>query len=205
MNEFDLKAADWDANPMHWDRSRAITDGIVELIPLKKTMSALEYGAGTGIASFLLKDRLKNITLMDNSKEMIRVTNEKIEKSKSSNLKAIEFDLEQNGYTESKFDLIYTNLVLHHVSDIRGIIGKFSELLNSGGYLAIADLCKEDGSFHGEGFTGHNGFSIDWLSDVLKKQGFSSLACRNVYTIDKKINETEFRQFDVFLLTALKK
>lgn len=34
-------------------------------------MTALEYGAGTGIASFLLKYYLKEITLMDHCAEMI--------------------------------------------------------------------------------------------------------------------------------------
>ncbi len=33
-SEFDSKAAGWDKNPMHWDRSVAITDLIKELIPL---------------------------------------------------------------------------------------------------------------------------------------------------------------------------
>ena len=63
MNEFDAKAAEWDKNPMHWDRSEAIANEIIKLIPLKKKMTALEYGAGTGITSFLLKDYLKEITL----------------------------------------------------------------------------------------------------------------------------------------------
>jgi len=68
MNEFDIKAAEWDNNPIHWDRSRAIVEDMIKRIPLNKEMTALEYGAGTGIASFLLKDYLKEITLMDNSK-----------------------------------------------------------------------------------------------------------------------------------------
>ena len=73
MNEFDIKAAEWDKNPMHWDRSEAISNQIKKLIPLSKQMTALEYGAGTGITSFLLKDHLKEITLMDNSSEMVRL------------------------------------------------------------------------------------------------------------------------------------
>ena len=91
MNEFDIKAAEWDMNPMHWNRSEAIAKEIKKLIPLNKKMTALEYGAGTGITSFMLKDYLKEITLMDNSLEMVRVMNEKIKSSKVKNLKYIEF------------------------------------------------------------------------------------------------------------------
>ena len=78
MNEFDIKASGWDQNPMHWDRSLAVASQIRELIPLTKQMTALEFGAGTGITGFLLKDYLKEITLMDTSLEMLRVINGKI-------------------------------------------------------------------------------------------------------------------------------
>jgi 2-polyprenyl-3-methyl-5-hydroxy-6-metoxy-1,4-benzoquinol methylase len=203
MNEFDVKAEEWDLNPMHWNRSEAIVMQILKIVPLKQTMNALEFGAGTGIASFLLKDHLKEITLMDNSKEMVRVTNEKIKSSGSNNLKVIEFDLETADYN-GKFDLIFTQMVLHHVNDIGNIIKKFWSLLNPKGYVVIADLYEEDGSFHGEDFTGHKGFNIDALSEIIRKSNFSDIKSDKVFTIDKKISETESKQFDVFLLSARK-
>ena len=205
MNEFDAKAAEWDKNPMHWDRSEAIANEIKKLIPLTKKMSALEYGAGTGITSFLLKDLLKEITLMDNSAEMVKIMNEKIKSTKSENLKVLNFDLEHNDYIEGKFDLIFTQMVLHHVNEPESIIKKFSRLLLPGGYLAIADLAEEDGSFHGEGFTGHKGFNINSLSRVIEKSGFSDISHRTCFVIDRKISETETKKFDVFLLIAKRK
>ncbi len=36
------------------------------------------------------------------------------------------------------------------------IIDSFSKMLNPLGYICIADLDEEDGSFHGDGFNGHN-------------------------------------------------
>lgn len=202
MNEFDTKAAGWDANPMHWDRSRAIADEIRNLIPLSKEWSALEYGAGTGISSFLLKDHLKEITLMDNSPEMVRIMKEKIESSGVRNIKALNFDLEHSDYKREKFDLIFTQMVLHHVTDVESIIKRFNELLNPGGYIAIADLYEEDGSFHDETFKGHRGFDPEKLSLILRETGFSGIAVRKCYVINRIISETENKQFDVFLLTA---
>jgi tRNA (cmo5U34)-methyltransferase len=202
MNEFDIKAAEWDRNPMHWDRSRAIADEIIKLVPLNREMIALEYGAGTGITSFLLKDHLKEITLMDNSAEMIKVTNEKIKSLQVKNLKTLNFNLETDDYKNGKFDLIFTQMVLHHVADIEIIVSKFHLLLNSGGYLVIADLYKENGSFHGEGFTGHNGFDTDVLSEILKKNRFSGIFHKTCFVIDRKISETETKQFEVFIMTA---
>ena len=202
MNEFDKKAAEWDMNPMHWDRSEAISNQIKELVPLNKQMTALEYGAGTGITSFLLKDYLKEITLMDNSSEMVKVINEKIKTSEVRNLKTLNFDLESMDYKLAKFDLIFTQMVLHHVTDIESLINKFYNLLNPGGHLAIADLYPEDGSFHGEGFTGHRGFDPAKLSGLLLNQGFQNISHRKCYVISKNISDVETQQFDVFLLIA---
>jgi ubiquinone/menaquinone biosynthesis C-methylase UbiE len=202
MNEFDLKASVWDQNQMHWDRSLAITNEIKRLIPLNNEMRALEYGAGTGISSFLLKDSLKEITLMDNSAEMIRITKEKIASNAVKNLKALRFDLEHEQYDMGEFELIFTQMVLHHVSDIDSIIGKFRKLLTKGGFLAIADLYEEDGSFHGEGFTGHYGFNIESLSEIIKKHSFGDVVHKTCFVIDRKISETENKQFEVFLVIA---
>jgi tRNA (cmo5U34)-methyltransferase len=204
-NEFDIKAADWDKNPMHWDRSEAIAKEIIRLIPLKKEMTALEFGAGTGIASFLLKDNLKEILLMDNSSEMVRMMNEKIITTGAGNLKTILFDLEHYDYKGTNFDFIFTQMALHHVSDIEIIISRFYKLLNTGGYLALADLYEEDGSFHGEGFIGHHGFNPDSLSVLLKQYHFSEISHWPCYKFDRKISDTKTKQFDVFLLIAGKR
>lgn len=202
MSEFDVKAAEWDKNPMHWDRSEAIANEIIRLIPLKKEMTALEYGAGTGITSFLLKDHLKEITLMDNSTEMVKVMNEKIKASKAINIKVLNFDLEHSQYKEEKFDLIFTQMVLHHVADIDIILSRFRTLINPGGYLAIADLYQEDGSFHGDGFTGHLGFNIEEFSGLVRKHEFENISHRTCFIIDRKISDSESKQFKVFLLIA---
>jgi 2-polyprenyl-3-methyl-5-hydroxy-6-metoxy-1,4-benzoquinol methylase len=93
-----------------------------------------------------------------------------------------------------------TQMVLHHVSDIDSIFIKFSKMLNPGGYIAIADLYPEDGSFHGEGFTGHKGFDTKELSARLNKAGFNIIAEEKCFVLNKKISEAETRQFDIFLL-----
>lgn len=204
MNDFDTKAAEWDNNPMHWDQSEAIANEIIKLIPLKKEMMALEYGAGTGITSFLLKDYLKEIILMDNSSEMVRVINDKIKSSKVKNLKTLNFNLEADEYKDGKFDLIFTQMVLHHVTDIDKIINTFHQLLNPNGHLVIADLYEEDGSFHGDGFIGHKGFNIDLLSGILGNNRFSDIFHKTCFVIERKISEIESKQFEVFIMVAKK-
>ena len=204
MNEFDQKAAGWDNNPMHWDRSLTIANEIINNIPLNQDMTVLEYGAGTGITSFLIKDNVKTITMMDNSAEMVKIMNEKIRSAKAKNLNAMFFDLEQEPYTSGRFDFVMTQMVLHHVTDIENIINRFYNLINPGGYLAIADLYPEDGSFHGEGFNGHLGFDVDELATILAKNQFINISHKPCFIINKEISDSETKQFDVFLLIANK-
>lgn len=205
MSEFDKKAAGWDNEPIHLERSAAVAEGIRKIIPVSRHMRALEFGAGTGMTSFFLKDYLGEIALMDTSTEMLRVADEKIRITGSDNLRTLYHDLASEYYTQSRFDLIFSQMVLHHITDIGDIISKFYCLLNPGGYLAIADLYPEDGSFHGEGFTGHKGFNPEELSVLIERSGFENSSYLKIYTIKKKTEYSVILPFDVFLLVAQRK
>ena len=202
MNEFDIKASEWDKSNMHLNRAEAVAGEILKSIPLTAEMKALEFGAGTGLLSFLLRDYIKEITLIDNSAGMVKVLREKVHTLNADNMRVLEIDLEHDDYLDSRFDLIYTLMVLHHVNDVETIIRKFSGMLNPGGHLAIADLYSEDGSFHGTGFSGHKGFDPATLATLLEKYGFSNVSHRKVYLIEKVTADNLMKQFEVFLMTA---
>ncbi len=199
MSEFDARAREWDKDKMHMDRSLAIAAGLEEMIPLEPSMKALEYGAGTGILSFLLKDRFAEITLMDNSTEMIKVCVEKTEYHKTKHILPICFDLEHKDY-DGHFDVIYNQMVLHHVVDYESIIGTFYSLLNPGGYLAIADLYPEDGSFHGPDVNVHLGFDALRLSRMHKLVGFKNIQYKTCFEVKRESG----LKYPVFLLVAQK-
>jgi len=201
MSEFDNKARDWDKNLRHIERSEAIAKALLETVPLQKNMNALEYGSGTALLSFILRDKFADITLMDNSREMTQVATEKINSGRIKNMKPLFFDLEKEDYN-GKFDIIYTQMVLHHVKDIDSIFNKFLHLLNNGGYLAIADLYPEDGSFHGEGFDGHLGFKVEILAGKLKKNGFKNIQHHECYILKKENEVGNITEYPIFLLTA---
>ena len=66
-------------------------------------------------------------------------------------------------------------MVLHHVDDTEAATNTFYSLINACGYLAIADLYTEDGSFHCSDVKVHRVFDIERLADILKKAGFRML------------------------------
>lgn len=201
MSEFDSKARDWDKNQLNVNRSEAIATALLTRLPITDKMTALEYGAGTGLLSFILKDRLAEITLMDNSQEMIKVTQSKIAESGNKKMKALWIDLEHEDF-QGQFDIIYNQMVLHHVGNIDLILSKFHALIKPGGYLAIADLYKEDGSFHGEAFTGHKGFDVDQLTRKLENLDFKNIEFRPCYSIQRENDKGDKNDYPIFLLTA---
>lgn len=203
MSDFDSRAEDWDKNQMHLRRSEAIATELINRIPTTDKMTVLEYGAGTGLLSFIMKDLFAEIVMMDNSKEMIRVTETKISESGNKNMKAVWINLEKDDYN-GQFDIVYTQMVLHHVDDIDLIFNKFKALIKPGGYLAIADLYTEDGSFHGDGFTGHQGFDVDQLTRKLEIKGFRNIVTKPCFTIHRENEKGEFKDYPVFLLTAVR-
>jgi hypothetical protein len=92
---------------------------------------------------------------------------------------------------------------MHHVADTEKTVNRFYNMLLPGGWLAIADLYSEDGSFHGEGFHGHNGFDAEKLQDTLQRAGFSRVSTRNCFVV-KKMIKGELREYLLFLMTAQK-
>lgn len=200
-NEFDNKARGWDKESIHWERSKAIAERILHIFPETQKMNALDYGAGTGILGFMLSDKFLEITLMDSSEEMVKVLQEKVCENNAVNLKPLLFNLEEEEYKTKTFNFIYTQMVLHHIVDTESIISRFYNMITPGGYLAIADLYEEDGSFHGEGFVGHNGFKTDSLKTILEKAGFSHINAEQCFIMRKGSGDIQ-RDYPVFLITA---
>ncbi len=198
-SDFDHKASEWDQNPVHVERSIAIAAVLKEFVPLNKNMKALEYGAGTGLLSFQLRDEFQEIVLMDSSKEMIRICEEKTKHYGTKHIFPLLFDLEHHLYN-GKFDIIYSQLVFHHINDTEAVIRKFHEMLHPGGYLVIADLYAEDGSFHGQDVMVHKGFDPAALSEKLTTFGFNDPAYRQCYLILRENG----RDYPVFILKTAK-
>lgn len=199
MSEFDVRAREWDKDKMHTERSVAIAGELEKMIPLNHSMRALEYGAGTGILSFLLREHFAEITLMDNSQEMINVCAEKCNYYQTNHILPIWYDLEHSKF-ESKFDIIYNQMVMHHVTGVEAMLHKFYDLLNPGGYLAIADLYPEDGSFHGFDVKVHLGFDPDEIANILREVGFKNTEHKTCFEIKRESG----LKFPVFLLVAQK-
>lgn len=198
---FDQRAKDWDADPARVERARIVADAIRQGVPLSPATAALEYGCGTGLLSFALCQELGPITLADSSIGMLEVLRGKIEAAGVKNMTPLRLDLATDPLPAQRFDLLYTLMTLHHIPDTAAILGHFHALLNPSGYLCIADLDQEDGTFHGPGFEGHNGFNRPALAAQLRALGFRNIASQIVYHVLRAVGGTQ-KPFPLFLMTA---
>jgi ubiquinone/menaquinone biosynthesis C-methylase UbiE len=204
MTNFDERAKDWDSDPKKVERARVVAEAIRNIIPLSKNMKALEYGCGTGLVSFALQEDLGQITLADTSQGMLDVLGEKITGAGVANMQPVRLDLASDPLPAEKYHITYSLLVLHHIRDARGVLSKFYDVLEPNGYLIVADLDKEDGSFHTDGTIDvHKGFEQSELQRWVETAGFGNVQFSTAYEIKKEIDGKE-KMFPVFLMVAQK-
>jgi len=181
-----------------------VAEAIRRAIPLSNEMKSLEYGCGTGLLSFALQQDLGEITLADTSQGMLDVLNEKIASAGVTNMHPVRLDLVSDPTPAERYDLTYSLMTLHHIQDVRKILSKFHDLLVPGGFLLVADLDQEDGSFHTDGTTDvHLGFDRGELQQMVENSGFGNVKFSTAYRIKKQIGNEE-KTFPVFLMTAQK-
>lgn len=144
-----------------------------EHLDLAPDLRVLEYGAGTGLLAQELAPHVGAVGLAEPSTGMREVIHAKVAAGDLPEVEVLDLDLTRNPPPEARYDLVVSLLVLHHIPELRPVLNGFAASLDAGGQVAIIDLDREDGSFHGEGFDGHHGFDHTWLGDQLTAVGFS--------------------------------
>ncbi len=199
---FDQAAADWDKKQRRVQLAHDIATAIARL-PLNREMTAMDYGCGTGLVGLALAPKLKWLTGVDTSEGMLTVLAEKAAKLSENNVATRLLDLALAPSPE-QFDLVICSMTLHHIEKVDKVLSEFFASLNPDGYLAVADLDEEDGSFH-EQYAGekHYGFERQKLKRKLADIGFQDIQFQTVHAIDKSI-DGEQKSFPIFLVTARK-
>ena len=195
---FNEKAKDWDANEMRTMLSAAIGSSILEHVSLHEQMRVMDFGAGTGLISSQVAPLVKKIVAVDISEAMLNKLVAKPELQ--AKVEIVCQDIIEKPIADN-FDLIMSAMSMHHVKDTSKLIQRFSEHLNPGASIALADLDKEDGSFHPEDSEGvfHLGFKRNELQIILEKYGFREIQFVTAHTINK-----EEKKYPIFLVTATK-
>jgi 2-polyprenyl-3-methyl-5-hydroxy-6-metoxy-1,4-benzoquinol methylase len=198
QTHFDQAAATWDANPTRLAMSNAVAAAIQAAVPLRAAWTAMEYGCGTATLSFLLAGKLGHITAADASTGMLDQVLHKATANGIANVQPCLLDLTHALPPAETFDFIFCAMALHHVTDTADLAAKFAALLLPGGWLAVADLHAEDGSFHQDMVVPHNGFVPEDLAAVFANAGLTGLTWRTVHELER-----QGRKYPLFLLTGM--
>ena len=196
---FAHKSKNWDMSSRRVQGAKKIANGIIKNITLNRNMHIMDFGAGTGLLSYFLSNSVGKITAIDISPSMLSVLREK---SHLFNCKIdiLELDLIKDKLPTLLFDGIVSSMTLHHIEDISNLFKKIYNLLQNGGFIAIADLYKENGTFHSDNSgVFHFGFDTKKLEKIAQKIGFKKIRFETVNTISKPNGN-----FDIFLMIATK-
>lgn len=195
---FEAKAQDWDANDRRTRLACAIGASILGHVQLHERMNVLDFGAGTGLISAQIAPLVNRIVAVDTSQAMLDKLESKPELQ--GKVETVCRDILEEPL-DARFDLIASAMALHHVEDTARLLERFNEQLNDSGMIALADLDKEDGSFHPPDTQGvfHFGFERDGLRTKLESHGFDQVEFFTAHII-----KGEEKDYPVFLVTARK-
>jgi len=194
-DNFEEKAKEWDSKNLRVQNAHTIAKAIIEDVTLNKDMHLMDFGVGTGLLGFEILEYVKSMDGVDTSKGML----EKLEDKNSSSMyiKPICQDIIENPL-DTKYDGIISSMTLHHVEHLAQFFTTIKNNLNENGFIAIADLMSEDGTFHSDNEGVHHfGFDEKELSTIIKDSGFRDIEFKHISTINKP-----HKNFDIFLLTA---
>jgi len=196
---FAHKADAYEQNAARVNNVHTIADAILEKITYDKTHTHLmDFGSGTGLLTSQVAPYVRKITTVDVSASMNEALKAKCD-TMPCKIAMLELDL-VNTEIQEQFDGVISSMTIHHVEDVPALFHKFYHLLKSGGTIALADLDKEDGSFHKED-TGvfHFGFDQETFASWAKNVGFEDVTIEIVSVAKKPYGE-----YPIFLLTGRK-
>lgn len=196
---FNQVAKEWDSGDMRQNIAHAVFQTITSRIALLNHMDIMDFGAGTGLLSFKIAQMVKNVVGVDLSEKML-------EQLESKNSDKVRVDTLCQNICEipldKQFHGIVSSMAMHHVEDTAELFKTFHDHLRPSGFVAIADLEAEDGTFHSHGNDGvyHFGFERDTLREKIEKAGFENVRFHHAYTVEK-----EAREYPIFLVIAHKR
>ncbi|HEX2950914.1 MAG TPA: class I SAM-dependent methyltransferase [Armatimonadota bacterium] len=199
---FNHAAATWDENPGRLLAANNTVSAILTQVPVRSDMTVIDYGCGTGLVTLGLQPYVERIIGVDISPAMLTELENKVRALALSNVETCCLDLRSQPSADLHADLVVSAMALHHIADIPSALRALTGLLSPGGYVALADLDVEDGSFHGDK-TGvfHYGIDRTWLIAQLEALGIQEIQSTTAHVVERPAADGNHR-YPVFLISG---
>ncbi len=202
--DFDKEALTWETPP----RIKMASDigaAMLQKLHLTRDMNVLDFGCGTGLIAMQIVPHVRFVTGADTSRGMLDVFQNKAKGASLDNIKISCLDLADEVPLVGEYHLITSSMTLHHIKDVRALLGQFYRLLLPGGHVAVADLDEESGFFHSNNDgVFHFGFDRELLRGFFQEAGFTDVHDTTATQIQKPDAAGMARSFPVFLMIARK-
>ncbi|MGH7141543.1 MAG: class I SAM-dependent DNA methyltransferase, partial [Minisyncoccia bacterium] len=202
IDRFNEIAKEWDSSPRRVQTATAVSKAILRMALPTGKERAMEFGCGTGLVTLALAPHLRQIVAVDSSPKMLAELQDKARRLNLGNVVTLKSDMPRT-LPEGRFDLIFSSMTLHHIGDLQALFAALFDLLYPGGHIALADLDREDGSFHGDkpGIA-HHGLDRGELEGWLATAGFQGPRFEDVHTVEKTNDDGSLRRYPMFLAYA---
>lgn len=176
----------------HDDYAGSLHD-VIDSIGLAPDASVMEVGPGEGLLLLELAQKYQNLTGLDNSSDMLERSKQTLAKANAESVSLVLGDTSVAKTLNAKYDLILFDMVLHHIPSPAETFVDCAQLLNSDGYLLIADLSTHDQDWVREscgdlwlGFDGND--LVSWANRAGLAEGESAfLGLRNGFQIQIRV------------------
>ena len=192
---FDLKAVTWDEDAMRRELGATIAGAMITRLPLAPGLRVLDLGCGTGLVGLPIGLITGKLIGIDLSPAMVARFQAKV--AGRPGLTAMVRDLLRDPLPAESVDVAVSAMAFHHLPDPVAMLAALHRTVVPGGWLAVADLETEDGSFHSTEVVPHNGFDPADLATKATSVGWKNASCQRIHLVIKG-----GREYPVFLLVA---
>ncbi len=175
-NVFDQAAQTWDQKPDRQKGAEVNVTTVQKHLNIPEDSVILDFGCGTGVLGLKFLPKVQKVLFCDISEGMLGEVHKKITANHlEDRTAAFKWPEEQTKIALYHPNLVVSQMVLHHVEDLKTTAHQLFSILVENGKIALIDLDPEDGSFHNGTHKGRLGIDHTELQEALSQAGFGDI------------------------------
>ncbi|MBC8844252.1 class I SAM-dependent methyltransferase, partial [Escherichia coli] len=112
-------------------------EGFLQAMPIGKTASILDLGAGTGFLTIPAAKLVDNtVFALDLDAKMLELIESKAKEAGLANVETLEASMDDIPLEANSVDVVLASLVLHEADSLADVLREVSRVVKTGGYFA---------------------------------------------------------------------